>query len=40
MLFATTIYILFICITSGNDTKKLNKCLQTHNLEYCNKNVK
>lgn len=39
MLFITAIFILFICITSGNDTEKLNKCLQNHNLDYCNRNI-
>lgn len=31
--------ILFICMTSGNDTEKLNKCLKTNTLDYCNKEV-
>lgn len=32
--------ILYICLTSGNDTQKLNECLQDHSLNYCNKEVK
>lgn len=34
------IFIIYICLTSGNDTQKLNECLQDHNLNYCNKVVK
>lgn len=33
-------FIFYTCITSGNDTQKLNKCLQKHSLNYCNKVVK
>ena len=33
-------FILYTCITSGNDTQKLNECLQNHDLNYCNNNVK
>ena len=32
--------ILYICLTSGNDTQKINECLQDHSLNYCNKVVK
>lgn len=34
------IFIIYICLTSGNDTKKMNECLQDHSLNYCNKEVK
>lgn len=37
---AVAIGIIYICITSGNDTKKMNECLQDHNLNYCNNNVR
>lgn len=37
---AVTISIIYICLTSGNDTQKLNECLQNHNLNYCNEVVK
>ena len=32
--------ILYICMTSGNDTQNLNKCLKNHTLNYCNKEVR
>lgn len=35
-----TIFIIYICLTSGNDTKKMNECLQDHSLDYCNKTIK
>lgn len=34
------IFIIYICLTSGNDTKKMNECLQEHSLNYCNKVVR
>lgn len=34
------IFIIYICLTSGNDTQKLNECLQSHSLNYCNEVVK
>ena len=34
------IFIIYICLTSGNDTQKLNECLQDNNLNYCNEVVK
>ena len=37
---AITLGIIYICLTSGNDTQKLNECLQVHNLNYCNEVVK
>ena len=37
---AVAIGIIHICLTSGNDTQKLNECLQDHSLNYCNNNVK
>lgn len=37
---AVTISIIYICLTSGNDTQKLNECLQSHSLNYCNEVVK
>lgn len=37
---AVVIGIIYICLTSGNDTQKLNECLQKHSLNYCNKVVK
>lgn len=40
ILTAAAINILYICSTSGNDTKKMNICLQDHTLNYCNKEVK
>ena len=40
LLGSLTAFILYICITSDQDTQKLNKCLQNHNLDYCNKNIK
>ena len=36
-LIAIALFILYICISSGNDTQDLNKCLKDHNLNYCNK---
>lgn len=36
-LIAIALFILYICISSNNDTKDLNKCLKDHNLNYCNK---
>ena len=33
------IFIIYICLTSGNDTQKLNECLQDHSLNYCNEVV-
>ena len=32
--------ILYICLTSNNDVDKMNECLKTHDLNYCNKAVK
>ena len=37
---AIAIGIIYVCLTSSNDTQKLNECLQTHDLDYCNKEVK
>lgn len=37
---AVVIGIIYICLTSGNDTQKLNECLQEHSLNYCNEVVK
>lgn len=37
---AVVIGIIYICLTSGNDTQKLNECLQNHSLNYCNEVVK
>ena len=37
---AVAIGIVYVCLTSGNDTKKMNDCLETHNLSHCNKEVK
>ena len=34
------LFILYICLTSGSDTQKMNECLQDHSLNYCNKEVK
>lgn len=33
-------FILYICLTSNNDVDKINECLKTHDLNYCNKAVK
>ncbi len=38
--FGLAIFIIYICLTSGNDTQKLNECLQDHSLDYCNNNVR
>lgn len=35
-----SLLIIYICLTSGNDTQKMNKCLQKHDINYCNKEVK
>lgn len=37
---AVAISIINICLTSGNDTQKINECLQDHSLNYCNNNVR
>ena len=37
---AVAIGILYTCLTSGNDTKKMNICLKKHDLDYCNKEVR
>ena len=37
---ALAIGIVYICLTSENDTKKMNNCLKNNNLDYCNKEVK
>lgn len=37
---AVAIGVIYICLTGGGDTQKLNECLQKHNLDYCNKVVK
>ena len=37
---AVAIGIIYICLTSGNDTQKMNECLQDHSLNYCNEVVK
>lgn len=37
-MLAIALFILYICATGGNDTTKLNKCLQHHDLTYCNYN--
>lgn len=37
---AVAIGIIYICLTSNNDTDKMNECLKTHDLNYCNKAVK
>ena len=38
--FGVSLFIFYICITSGNDTQKMNECLKSHDLNYCNKEVK
>lgn len=40
LLGGLILFTLYICLTSGNDTQKLNECLQDHNLNYCNEVVK
>jgi len=40
LLGGLVFFILYTCITSGNDTQKLNECLQDHSLGYCNEVVK
>ena len=35
-----SLFIFYICLTSGSDTQKMNECLKTHDLNYCNKEVK
>lgn len=40
MLNKMAIGIIYVCLTSGNDTQKLNECLQDHSLNYCNEVVK
>lgn len=37
---AVAIGVIYICLTSGSDTQKMNECLKTHDLNYCNKAVK
>jgi hypothetical protein len=37
---AVAIGILYTCLTSDNDTQKMNECLQKHDLDYCNKVVR
>lgn len=37
---AVAIGVIYICLTSGNDTQKLNECLQKYSLDYCNKVVR
>lgn len=39
-LSALAIGIIYICLTSGNDTQKMNDCLKSHDLNYCNKEEK
>ena len=38
--FALAIWILYACLSSTNDTKKMNECLKKNSLNYCNKNIK
>lgn len=40
LLGGLVFFILYTCITSGNDTQKLNECLQGHSLNYCNEVIK
>ena len=40
VMTCVAIFIIYICLTSGNDTKKINECLQDHSLNYCNEVVK
>ena len=40
ILGGITFLILYICLTSNNDVDKINECLKTHDLNYCNKAVK
>lgn len=44
LLFAVicglALFILYICFTCGDDTEKMNKCLENHDWEYCNREVK
>jgi hypothetical protein len=37
---AVAIGVIYICLIGGNDTQKLNECLQDHSLNYCNNNVR
>lgn len=34
------LFIIYICLTSNNDVGKINEYLKTHDLEYCNNNVR
>lgn len=40
VIFGIAIFIIYICLTSDNDTKKMNECLQDHELNYCNRIIK
>ncbi len=39
-MIALTMGVLYICLSSGDDTQKMNNCLQKHDINYCNKEVK
>ena len=40
LFVACSLRIIQITITGINTPDKLNKCLKTHDLEYCNNNIK
>ena len=39
-MIGLSLLIIHICLTSDNDIAKLNECLKSNDLEYCNKEVK
>lgn len=40
LMSAVAIGVIYICLTSGNDTQKMNECLQKNSLDYCNNYIK
>lgn len=40
VMIGLSLLIIHICLTSDNDIAKLNECLKSNDLEYCNKEVK
>lgn len=40
IMIALAIWVLYACLSNENFNDKFNKCLQNHDLNYCNNNIK
>lgn len=39
-LVTCSLWIISLCIDSKNTADRLNKCVKTHTLDYCNNHIK